>query len=226
MLLYKYNMRFLSLLKDSVLSFLFPTNREVARLESLAPHKILEILPPALVEDDRNIVALFDYKDPLVRELIWQVKYTGNRTIAEKLGVILYDVICDDLSEQTLLGKNGAAIIMPIPISDKRRFERGWNQAELLTREIKKCDRAKVFKYLPGQLVKHRHTESQTKTSSRQERLENIKGSMRILNPAQVQDRCVVLVDDVSTTGATFNEAKRVLKEAGAKKILCVAVAH
>jgi predicted amidophosphoribosyltransferase len=38
--------------------------------------------------------------------------------------------------------------------------------------------------------------------------------------------RCIIILDDVSTSGATFTEAKRALKQAGAKKILCVAVAH
>ena len=95
-----------------------------------------------------------------------------------------------------------------------------------LAEKIIKCDSKKLLKYLPSQLVKNHHTESQTKTSSRVERLKNLTNSMRVLNPSSVLGECVIVVDDVTTTGSTFAEASRALRSAGAKKILCYAVAH
>ena len=56
--------------------------------------------------------------------------------------------------------------------------------------------------------------------------MKNLSDSMKILNPSAVLDRFVVLIDDVTTTGATFAEARCALKAAGAKKIICIAVAH
>lgn len=207
------------------IDFLFPKKRVVLELESLPQSTLISSLPPA-PSIDEEVIAIFDYQHPLVKELVWELKYAGNRLIAEKLGEILYDFISDELMEKAIFDNWSRPIIMPIPISDKRRFERGWNQTEILCKSLADLDRENRFKYLPRHLSKIRHTESQTTTASRKERLENIKGSMRVLHPPAVEKRCVILVDDVVTTGATFAEARRVLLEAGAEKVLSVAIAH
>ena len=175
---------------------------------------------------DKHSIALFDYSHPLVKEIVWELKYGGNAVLALKLGEILYDVVSSELTDLALFEKWERPVIVPVPISDKRRFERGWNQSELLAEKFMFYDTEGRFKYLPRQLVKTRHTESQTKTSSRNERLKNLTDSMKVLNTSTLDGRCVVLLDDVTTTGSTFAEAKRALRKAGVKKILCVAVAH
>lgn len=219
-------MYFLSRLRDLFIDFLFPKSRKVLELETLSSEKLLATLPPAEPLKDKNVVAIFDYEHPVVKELIWELKYSGNLKIAEKLGEILYDVVVHELEDRALFEKWERPVLIPVPISGKRRFERGWNQSELLTQQIVKNDKKKIFKYLPGQLVKLRHTQSQTKTSSKSERLENISHSMKVLNGQSVDGECVVVIDDVTTTGSTFAEARRALRLSGAKKILCVAVAH
>jgi len=226
-------LRNLLLLKDilldfikSLTDFLFPQSRKVLELEALSSSDLLRLLPSADHLSDKDLVALFAYDKPLVREIVWEVKYGGNAILSDRLGEILYDVIIDELTERNVVAKFPTVILMPMPISGKRRNERGWNQAELLTNAIKKRDLGDVFKYLPTQLVKSFHTESQTKTADRAERKRNLLNSMRVLNPLSVEGKFVVLVDDVLTTGSTFAEAKRALKLAGAKRIMCVAIAH
>jgi len=211
-------MRPLLHIKDLVTDFLFPKSRKVLELEALSPETLLKTLPRAERLTDKNIIALFDYSHPLVKEIVWELKYGGNAKIADKLGGILYDLIRHEFNEKIIL--------IPIPISDKRRFERGWNQSELLAQAVKSRDSEKMFKYLPRQLAKLRHTESQTKTGSRSERLRNLTDSMKVLNPASVSGASIIVLDDVITTGSTFAEARRALRAAGAKKILCIAVAH
>ncbi|MEX2013970.1 MAG: hypothetical protein WD896_01290 [Parcubacteria group bacterium] len=219
-------MHFLSSLKDLFIDFLFPKTRKVLELEALSTGTLLEILPPAQDLKDGNVIALFDYAHPLVKELIWELKYSGNPHIAEKLGEIAFDHLRQELEDRHFFGKWGRPIIIPIPMSGKRQSERGWNQSELLAEEIVKRDSEKIFKYMPRQLIKVRHTESQTKTASRNERLQNLTDSMKIANDQSVKGRSVILLDDVTTTGATFAEARRALGAAGAPKILCLALAH
>ncbi|MFZ2484506.1 MAG: hypothetical protein WAX80_02345 [Minisyncoccia bacterium] len=219
-------MRLLSSVKDLFANFLFPRSSKVLALEELTAGTLLETLPQAEPLKDKNTIALFNYGHPLVKEIVWELKYHGNTKIASKLGEILYDVINQELTDRALFEKWSRPILVPIPISDKRRFERGWNQSELLAQAVKLCDTEKIFKYLPRQLAKLHHTESQTKTSSRSERLRNLTNSMKVLNQTRVAGECVIVLDDVTTTGSTFAEARRALQEAGAKKILCIAVAH
>ena len=219
-------MHFISRIRDLFADFLFPKSNKVLELEALSVGTLLEVLPPAPPPKDKNTVALFDYSHPLVKEIIWELKYSGNIRIADKLAEILYDVICHELTDLGLFEKWERPILVPIPISDKRRFERGWNQSELLAEGVMVHDKGGKLKYLPKQLVKIRHTESQTKTASRNERLRNLSDSMKVLNASMLDGECVIVLDDVTTTGSTFAEARRALRAAGAKKILCVAVAH
>lgn len=219
-------MPILSRVKNLVADFLFPPSPEILELEALSPSALLDALPPAKHLKDKNTLALFDYAHPLTKAVIWELKYGGNARIAATLGEILRDAIRHELEDLSLFEKWGRPILVPMPISDKRRFERGWNQSELLAQGVLACDREKLFKYLPRQLAKLHHTESQTKTGSRDERLKNLAGSMKVLDAPSVAGECVVVLDDVVTTGSTFVEARRALREAGARKILCVAVAH
>jgi competence protein ComFC len=214
------------MLKELWFDFLFPKEREILVLESISTEKLLEILPSANSPEESEVIALFDYSHHVVKEIIWEIKYSGNKTLAEKLGQILFDAIMEELYDKNILEKWPTVLLIPMPISGKRRFERGWNQAELLAKAVKAHDKAQVMKYMPGQLVKVRHTESQTRTASKSERKENLKDSMKIINPPSVDGRFVILIDDVTTTGSTFAEARRALKNAGAKKVLCFAVAH
>lgn len=219
-------MNFLSLIKNLFADFLFPRSPKILELEALSAGVLQDRLPPAERLKDKYAMALFDYAHPLVKTVVWELKYNGNARIADKLGEILYDHIQHEFADLALFEKWERPILIPIPISDKRRFERGWNQSELLAEQILARDNEKVFRYLPRQLAKIRHTESQTKTASRGERLENLTDSMKVLNAASVAGECVIVLDDVTTTGSTFTEARRALRAAGVKKILCVAVAH
>ena len=223
-------MNLLFRIKNLCIDFIFPKSLKVLKLEAFSPGALLGTLPPATQPEDKDTIAIFDYKHPTTKEIVWELKYNGNTSIANKLGDILHDAVHTELSDLALFEPGGwrknKLLLIPIPISNKRRFEKGWNQTELLCKRIMALDHTKIFEYIPGQLTKARHTESQVKTVSKNARRENLMNSMKVLEPEKISGRFVVLIDDVVTTGATFREARRALREAGAKKILCVAIAH
>ena len=211
------------------LDFIFPKSEAIFRLEELSVGELLNNLPPAheIEGGDEHLIALFDYKDPLVREMIWELKYKGNRNIGQRFAQILMDILRAELAERIFFEKFINPILIPMPVSDKRRRERGWNQTEIVAEEMQKLNTDELFEYSSKILIKQIHTDSQARThATKRERLENLAGSMLVNNPEKILGRCVILLDDVTTTGSTFAEAKRALKESGAKKILCIALAH
>ena len=109
-----------------------------------------------------------------------------------------------------------------VPVSKKRMRERGYDQAELLVRSV--CRRWNVR---PVRLLRKRvDTPPQSGIEDAAARRANVLGAYEAVTPERIQNSRILLVDDVCTTGATMEECIRMLKEAGAKCVVCVAVAR
>lgn len=173
----------------------------------------------------KALITLFSYHDPLVKEAVWMLKYRGNRRIAALLAMPLYDEILAFLEEYAPLTNFTAPLLIPLPLSDARRRERGFNQCELLTDELARLDGGRNFSVSKTALMKIKDTPSQTKTDSRAERLKNLHGCFAADEKA-VQGRNIIVIDDVATTGATVEEARRTLRRAGARRVIAFTAAH
>ncbi|MFA6272945.1 MAG: phosphoribosyltransferase family protein [Candidatus Paceibacterota bacterium] len=173
-----------------------------------------------------NLIAFFDYHDPLVRTAIWELKFRGNRAVAALLAECLFDELSAELSELEIFENFTRPLIVPVPLSSKRRRERGFNQCEILLDELAKLDTNKIFEINKNILIKIRDTSSQTKTDSRASRLKNLRGAFAANENGAARHRNIIVIDDVTTTGTTLSEAMKTLRRAGAKKILGIALAH
>jgi len=198
---------------NSFLNLLFPSKCLGCGKENeiLCPECLKRIDYPTILKSN-NILAATDYNDELAKKAIWLLKYRGFKQIAEPLA---------ELIRQRTLGKIKIKnpVFIPIPLSSKRLKERGFNQSELIAKYLSDTTITNV-------LYKTQDTASQVSIKDREKRLNNIKNSFEIKNPELIKDKNIILIDDVSTTGATIAEAKRVLREAGAKNIVALVVAR
>jgi ComF family protein len=115
-------------------------------------------------------------------------------------------------------------IMAPVPMHARRFRERGYNQAELLAREVA----GRIGLKLEANLLERvNHVSPQAKTASGSERMLNVAGSVAISTEVDLAGMRVLLVDDVATTGSTLDACAAVLKDAGASEVwgLVLAVA-
>lgn len=112
-------------------------------------------------------------------------------------------------------------IIIPVPISKKRKKERGYNQSLLIAKEIAKNENIKLKDNV---IVKAKNNTTQSKLN-KEERTENVKNVYKITKNKEIIDKNILLIDDIFTTGATLNECSKMLKQAGAKKVDVLTIA-
>ena len=152
---------------------------------------------------------VFDYRD-IIRQKILQYKFSEKAYIFRSfVKIILNDKkICGFLKNYD--------IIIPVPISKKRKRLRGYNQSELIAKMIAK--QAKTIECRCDILYKQKDTLPQS-SLDKEKRQQNIKNAYYIKNEKTVQNKKILLLDDIYTTGSTANECSKMLKQAGAKEI-------
>ncbi len=155
-----------------------------------------------------------------LRELIHMLKYDGIRPAANVLGRMLAEAIATLPLHFTQV----PVVIVPVPLHQRKRHQRGFNQAELIARAALKLEPSAQFE-LKSALDRTRETQSQIGLS-RHQRRENLRGAFVVTAPGEIRGREVLLVDDVFTTGTTVSECARVLRRAGAATVYVATVAR
>ncbi|MFA6963210.1 MAG: ComF family protein [Patescibacteria group bacterium] len=158
-----------------------------------------------------SIIYAVDYSSKIAKTLISAFKYSGITELSTTLSALLI----------TRIPSLEPGIIMPVPLHPSKKLRRGFNQSELLAKEISK----KLGFPLNNYLVRVKNTQSQVGLS-RAKRLQNLEQAFVCRNSWRIKGKVVYLVDDVVTTGSTFAACASVLKEAGAKKVVCLAIAR
>ncbi len=220
-------MRQASTIASAILAILFPLKCLSCRTAGKdICNDCLHSFPPAERESEPWIFPVFDYRHPPVKKALWLLKYKNKKRIAGIFAPILYGRILEEISELALMENFTEPIVIPIPLSKARYKERGYNQAELLTREIVGLDSGENLKLETSILIKPKETDHQARIKNRSERLKNLTGTFAVIHPGLVVGKNIILIDDITTTGATLSEAKKVLKKAGARKVIAFTVAH
>ena len=198
---------------NKILAVLFPQKCLGCKKENeiLCPDCLLKISRPDTPYLNGVHIAA-NYQDLVLKKALWMLKYQGVKQLAKPLAELIKERVWKKL-------ETGDWLIVPVPLSKKKLRRRGYNQAELIAKELSDNVRADI-------LFKKFHTKSQVEVKDKEERLANIIDSFEIKTPEKKKGKKIILIDDVLTTGATMREAKKVLKQAGAKKVIGVVVAR
>jgi len=168
------------------------------------------------IENDRGFIEGrygFSFEGNL-REAIHAFKFQGRKDVGKALVSLLedkikgLDCVCD--------------VIIPIPITNKRLKERGFNQSFIISEIVSKIINKPVYHSI---LIKKLETIDQYKLN-RDERKKNIKGAFTVKNGEKIKGKGILLVDDLFTTGATVKEASLTLKRSGVERLYLFALAR
>ncbi len=180
-------------------------------------------IPKANPTEDAFVLPLFSYQHPPLRKVILALKFKGRYPLAKLFGGPLADAALSLLEDKMIFSKK-EVIVVPIPASQTGRKKRGYNQSVLLAKALLE---SATFEATLNEkaLKKIRETPRQAEIKNRTQRLKNISDAF-FADSTIVQDKLILLVDDVTTTGATLREARRALRAAGASSVYAVTVAH
>jgi len=155
------------------------------------------------------------YYTDVVRKSILRYKFGGAEQYADTYGFMLADLLIEnpDINYD---------IITWVPLSKKREQERGYDQAKLIAQVVAQ----KLGKTAESVLTKHRDVRAQSELGDRVERSDNIHGAYTVLDPDFIQNKSILLIDDVITTGSTLDECAKTLRTSGAKEVICATLAR
>ena len=149
-----------------------------------------------------------------VKKAIRRYKFHGAQAYASAFGELVAERIYEDLD-----GKYD--ILTWVPLAPDRLRSRGYDQTKLIARDAAR----RLCRELVPTLKKRRGVHAQSLTKSKAQRKANIAGAFRVPDPALVQGKRVLLIDDIVTTGSTLSECAKILLMAGAEEVICATLA-
>ena len=143
----------------------------------------------------------------VIRQAVHELKYRNLRAVAGLFARLLNDYLNTNPMP--------AEVIVAVPLHPKRLRERGYNQSLLLARELSKLSKLPLVEDC---LIRERHSPPQARTANVKERRKNVAHAFACRN-RRPKGKAVLLIDDVSTSGATLDGCARALKKAGAASV-------
>ena len=168
-----------------------------------------------------RLMIVSDFNDPILSTLIKSMKYKYISEISKPLHQLTRKYLTHVASHKHISLVADTPLIVPVPLHKHREHERGFNQAELLAQQL-----ASGFQLeMTAALNRMRYGKHQADIEDRETRILNAKNSNYEASRA-INNRNILLIDDVCTTGATLNECARVLKNAGARSVTALVIAR
>lgn len=155
-----------------------------------------------------------------LRELIHKLKFNHKKGVARVLAEFLYQYITTVLKENSCNINFQNTVLVPIPTNNKNIKQRGYNNVFEITKEL---SHLLNISFSGKILIKIKDTKPQYKLS-KDKRMENVFGCFDIdINEyKKYEEKDIILIDDIYTTGATINEAIRTFQAKGINNIICI----
>lgn len=202
----------------NVITILFPPHCYICHKEgqSLCA-KCLSHCKKSIDTQALYVTSVYSFQDPIIKKIIHAIKYFHRKDLVKPLAQSCVEELRK--FHQELVVKD--AIFIPIPMPLLRKYIRGYNQAEVIAQELSKHYK---IPYTTKLLYRKGNHKRQVTTKTRGERIKNQYHSFIV--KGEVNNLDIILVDDVTTTGATIIEARNELLRAGAKSVRAMTVAH
>lgn len=182
--------------------------------ENICPSCYQKIFSQPIIIDKKIKTYALGYFNIPFNNLIYEFKYHHRLFLKETLAKALSNIIINDYYLKD------CNYLVPVPLHKAKLRERGYNQSEILAKEISKI----VDKEVLNCLIRKKNTKSQTKLKE-DKRVENVKDAFVFNNNYNIENKKIILVDDVMTTGATLNSCAEVLLENKAKEVFGLVIA-
>ncbi len=154
--------------------------------------------------------------DGVAKKTIYELKYNKETYVGKYLAQLAFHTIENEY-ENVIFD-----YVTYIPLHKRKTKQRTFNQSKLIAQYIAKMLKVNLAADL---LIRSKYTNTQTLLNF-QERRKNISGAFKAANISKLENKTILLVDDVMTTGATVNECSKVLKTAGALNVYVITVAR
>ncbi len=212
-------------ISNFVLDAIFPPKEIEILLRKLEISKIYKKCEKTLESNSYDIFSIFKYKDPFIKDAIYELKNNKNKYAIEKFSQLLLEEIINYL-EDNLIKTDYKIPVTFVPQYKTTFKNKGYNQGEELA--VALCATAPNIFELKKLIIKSRKTKPQHEIKNKKLRLKNLKGAFQLIKSqgSQVKNKIIILIDDVYTTGATLKELRRVLISGGASKVICFTIAH
>lgn len=212
----------LNLLK--LFDFLLPPRSDFEIVQKLTEEEIVSFPKSLRVLGFEWIVPLFQYKDKRVKAIIWELKYKENIKPLPTVGKLIYDEIVQTISDIVIFNKNAEFLLIPVPMTEKSKIVRGYNQSELISKAILENDTQRILVYAPQWFLKIKETPKQSHSDTKEDRMRNLENCFEANK--NVSSKYVFLIDDVVTTASTLKEARKTLISAGVEEVYAFTIAH
>lgn len=178
-----------------------------------------------------GIMVAGDFKDKNLAKLIKKFKYSFIKDLGYKLGLFLFYFFRENFIKNPIMLNNNNkftpenSLLIPVPLSKKRLNWRGYNQSQILAEVFSKHSKIPLFEGVKR--IKHKKAQAKLSLS---ERKNNLKNCFSVLNEKkallQIENKIIIIIDDVSTSGTTLQEVSLEVKKYKPKEIWGLVLAH